>query len=335
VDVRELESFVAAAEELHFHRAAARVHLSQPALTRQIRRLEEELGVLLFERTRQRVELTDAGRAFLEEVRVALGSLDRAERRAREIHRGEVGRLAIGHVDGACYLVLQAALRRLVEKQPRLSLRVAEASSADLVPALVAGHYDVIFTWTPPGPSVTGRKLLDEPLVAAVPEDHRLAGDGPLPLAALADEDFIIMPRHMSPVAYRQTEEACRRAGFTMRIREEAHPTFSRLLLVAAGLGVALVPVALMDYVRIGGVVWRRLEGDPVSVPLHMHWRTDDRRATLPLLLELVEAETEGSACGGHGHVAERSAEPEGRDGDPQGHPGPCDQRPEEQVDPE
>jgi DNA-binding transcriptional LysR family regulator len=298
MDVRELESFVAAAEELHFHRAAARVHLSQPALTRQIRRLEEELGVMLFERTRQRVELTAAGVAFLEEVRLALGSLDRAERRAREADRGEVGRLAIGHVDGACYLVLQPALRRLVEKLPRLSLRVSEASSADLVPALLAGQHDGIFTWTPPGPGVAGRKLLDEPLVAALPDDHRLVGERPLPLEALAGEDFILMPRHTSPVAYHNIEEACRRAGFTMRVREEAHPTFSRLLLVAAGLGVALVPVAMMKYCRIDRVAWQYLEGNPVTVPLHIHWRADDRRASLPVLLELVEAEAEASGGG-------------------------------------
>jgi DNA-binding transcriptional LysR family regulator len=111
-------------------------------------------------------------------------------------------------------------------------------------------------------------------------------------------------------VAYRHSEEACRRAGFTMRVREEANPTFSRLLLVAAGLGVALVPVALVDYCRIEGIAYRRLDGDPVTVPLHIQWRADDRRATLPLLLELVESEAEASAGGRHGHVAQGPPEP-------------------------
>lgn len=111
-------------------------------------------------------------------------------------------------------------------------------------------------------------------------------------------------------MAYRITDEACRRAGFSMRVREEAHPTFSRLLLVAAGLGVALVPVAVVDYCRIEGVAFRRLEGDPVTVPLYIQWRADDRRATLPLLLELVEAEAAASAGGRHGHVTESPPEP-------------------------
>ena len=293
MDFRELESFVAVAEELHFHRAATRVHLSQPALTRHIRRLEDELGVELLRRTSRHVEVTEAGLAFLDEVRVVLGRADRARRLARQVGRRPLVQLAIGHVDGACYVVLPSAVRSLRSEFGEASILLSELGSSDLLSLLQTGEFDIVFTRTPGVEETESRKVMDERVLVALPSGHRLTKRTTVPLAALAEEDFVMFGRHHSPVAFGLIDEACRGAGFSPRIREEVEPTLSRLVLAASGVGVTLATEALPQCLRIPDLEWRPLAGYPISLPLYAQWRADDPRSTTTRLVELFVAEAQ------------------------------------------
>lgn len=289
-----LRYFVAVAEELHFGRAAERLFMAQQPLSRQVQRLEAELGVKLFERTTRRVALTPAGEVFLEEARRTLAALDRAVETARRAANGEVGTLRVGYTATALYNVLPEAVRSFRERYPAVQLELTEMSSAGLERALLAKEIQAALLYGPVADvSVESVLLLEEPLVVALPERHRLAGCSAVALRELAVEPFILFPRHLRPSLHDQIVGFCRLAGFSPSVVQEAAPEQTIIGMVAAGIGVALVFSCLQNLKR-PGVVYRPLTGVDTSVAFNLAWRRDDGAPALHVFLKLVQGISDG-----------------------------------------
>lgn len=286
MELTHLVSFVAVAEEGNVRRAAKRLHVTQPPLSRQLRRLQEDLGVQLLVRSSHGVQLTAAGRAFFDEARGALAQADTAARVARRVARGEVGRVRIGHVDAVSSELLPAVLGAFHEQHRDVRLLVSEAASETLVRDLAAGELDVAFVHAPvDDPALASVALLDEPLVAALPDTHSLANTEPLALARLAEEAFVLAPRHRSPALYDRIIAACCEAGFHPQAVEEAYPTSSVAVLIAAGLGASLVPGALARHLCQRGVVYRTLQNPPL-LALRLAWRAQHTPPAVQAFIE-------------------------------------------------
>lgn len=272
MELRHVRYFVAVAEELHFGRAAARLHIAQPPLSQQIKVLEGELGVELFHRTKRHVELSEAGRLFLGEARATLAQAARAEQAVRDAASGIQGRLAVGFVTSACHTVLPAAVRAFRKAYPRVAISLREMTPAAQLAALARREIDVGLLRPPvQEPGLASEVVLSEPLVAALPRDHALAGRASVPLRALAGEPFILFPRQHGPGLVDVVLAACRGAGFTPAAAHEPDEMQSLLAHVAGGLGVSLVPASLAGF-HAGEVAYRRLRGPRICVELALVW---------------------------------------------------------------
>lgn len=245
MELRALRTFVAVAEELHFGRAATRLHLAQSAVSQQVAHLERDVGVALLERTSRRVALTRAGAAFLVEARRTLDAAGSARRAARRAAAGETGWLRIGFVDSAAYDLLPRLLAAFHHHRPEVHLELQELSTESQLAGL-GDHVDVSITRdTDPQPGVELTPLLDEPLLAAVDDGHHLADREVADLAELATEPFVLFPREHVPMVYDHLIAVCRLAGFRPREGAQALQYATMLGLVAAGYGVAVVPAAV------------------------------------------------------------------------------------------
>jgi DNA-binding transcriptional LysR family regulator len=290
MELRHLRYAVALADELHFARAAARLHIAQPPLSQQIKALENELGVRLFDRTSRRVGLTDAGAAFIAEARRTLASAEQAIEAARRAARAETGRLAVGYVSSASYELLPAVLRAFRRRAPDVLLVLEEMNSSEQSRGVLAGTLDLGFVRRPPP---TDRRLADtvvrrEPIVVAVPRDHALAAARAIRLRELALEPFVIFPARPRPSWADVVLDLCRSAGFEPRVVQEAVEMVSALSLVAAGIGIALVPGAVRA-VRRPGVVFRPLTPAPWSEVMLIR-RNEPPTALIARFLEVVVA---------------------------------------------
>lgn len=287
-----LRYFVAVAEELHFGRAAARLSMSQQPLSRQIRRLEAEVGVRLLERTTRRVALTPAGGVFLEETRKTLDALDRAVGEARRAERGEVGTLRVGYTATALYNLLPELVRAFRERFPGVGLDLAEMSSAELEGAIFSGDVQAAFLYgASGGPDVESVVLRDERIVAVLPEEHPLAGREAVALRELAGEPFVFYPRHRGPGLYDRIVGFCQEAGFSPEVAQEAAHEHTVIGLVASGVGVALVFDCMQKLGRTG-VVYKPITDVDASVELSLLWRRDDPSPALRSFVDLARHET-------------------------------------------
>ena len=284
MELRHLRYFVAVAEELHFGRASARVHVAQPAVSRQIRALEEEIGLSLFERNRRRVVLTAAGAAFLEEVRSLLQHVERAVITAHRAARGELGSLRIGYVPAMVHTSLPEIVRAFRKRFSRVDVRLQEMNPAMQVEALLAERIDVGFVRGPiDEPTLALKTVFKEPLVAVLPSGHRLRAHKILGLAMLAKEPFVFQARARGPATHDQILAICRKAGFSPQIVQEGSNT-ELLSLVASGAGVAIIPTSLRA-IRRAGILFRPLRERPMT-QLDMVWREN---AASPVLREFLE----------------------------------------------
>src|SRR5918999_234361 len=270
MELRHLRYFIAVAEEKHMTRAAERLGIQQPPLSMQIRALEQELGVQLFRRQPRGVELTDAGSAFLDRARAILEQVDHAFATTRRTARGELGRVVVGFTSSAPFHpFVPRVFRAYREMSPLVSLVLEESGSSELVQGLHNEEIDAAFIRSPVADVVdlTVRPLLQEEMLVALPKGHPLAAGArrsertknrttPLPLSALANETFILYKRPGAPGLYDTIIAACRGAGFSPRVGQEAPRIVSTLNLVAAGLGVSLVPESLRR-LQMDGVVYR------------------------------------------------------------------------------
>jgi DNA-binding transcriptional LysR family regulator len=272
IELRHLRYFVAVAEEGHVTRAAERLGMQQPPLSQQIKALEQALGVPLLHRLPRGVRPTESGLVLLAEARAILAQLDRALEMVRRTGRGEQGRIAVGFTSSAAFHpFVSAAIRGFREAAPQVEMAMEEASTGELVAALRAERLDAAFIRSPVGDAagIMVEPLLDEPMVVVVPAGHALAaGPDPIPLEALAEQPFVLYRRPSGPGLYDSIIAACRAAGFSPRIVQEAPRLVSTLSLVEAGLGVSIVP-ASMARLDAGGVATLRLTAPPVA-PLHL-----------------------------------------------------------------
>lgn len=263
MELRHLRYFVALAEELHFGRAAEHLHIVQPALSKQISALEKELGVRLFERTRRRVELTEAGQALFTDAVDVLSQIDLATSRARAVGRGESGVLVVGFIPPAMNSVLSTALRTYRDRFPDVRLVVRECTNRDGVDGVLAGRMHISFVRMPfDHHGLPHETVYEEPVIVAMPAGHRLAALDTVPMAALRDEAFVMIPRVQEPELHDYYVALCQEAGFSPRIVHEVNATLVGVGLVATGVGVAFVPASTRVMAR-SGVVYRRLR-DPV-----------------------------------------------------------------------
>jgi DNA-binding transcriptional LysR family regulator len=263
MELRQLRYFVAVAEELHFRRAAARLHMSQPPLSHQIRLLEEELGCELLSRTRRRVELTPAGDAFLRDARAVLADLDRAARSARRIQEGQTGLLRVSFAGSALLSLVPRVVQRLGVLHPEIDIELRERSTSDQVRALAAGITDLGLAPLPVSdPGLDVEILAREPTVAAVPAAHPLARSRRLTLRRLAEHPFVLFPREQAPGYHDLLMTAITSAGTPPRVIQQAAETQTIMGLVAAGTGVSLVPASVQQ-LALDGVVYRRVVDAP------------------------------------------------------------------------
>jgi len=258
--LESLASFAVLAEELHFTRASLRLHVAQPALTKRIRQLEARFGCELFERSKRHVRLTVAGERLLPAARQVLHAVDALTADAALVHQG-LERLRIGFTPSAPHHVLPHLLHRFRQQHPEVQCALTEASSDRQIALLLDGTLDVGIL-RPPLKQVRGLTFvpfLDEPFVAVLPRQHRLAMRPNVPLRELADEALVLVSRAAGATVHAQIVAACDAAGFTPRVGQDASSATGVVGLVAAGCGVAVLPRSAAGSAR--GVAIRPLSG--------------------------------------------------------------------------
>ncbi|MGI8538717.1 MAG: LysR family transcriptional regulator [Rubrobacteraceae bacterium] len=291
MDLRRLRYFVAVAEEASFNRAAQKLHMSQPPLSNQIKQLEKELGVVLFERTSRGVRVTEAGELLLEEARRILVQIDQTTRAVQRVGNGEVGRLTLGFVPSASDEALPPILTDFRERYPEVELFLREMRPNLIVQRLHAGQIDAGLLYLPlEDPTLETECVLREPLVLALPETHPLAAEEKVELRAVAREPFVLPARYaMMPGLHGQVMEACREAGFSPdAVQKDVWLMQTIVGLVAGGIGVALVPASLRN-LRRRGVVYKFLSELSPTVELGVVWRKEERSAVLASFLEVAK----------------------------------------------
>lgn len=297
IDARQLRHFAAVADTLHFGRAAERLHMTQPPLSQSIMSLERTLGAPLFVRTKRSVRLTPFGAQWLPQVHAALAALDALPETARRLRDGLSGHLALSFVSTADYSILPELVRRYAEACPEVEIRLIEATSDVQIPALAAGERHAGIIIPPhdralPEP-LAYRRLLSEPLVAAVPAAWADDALGP---AAIVDAPLILFPRAVAPAFHDLVTDYFARRGRPARIVQEAIQMQTIISLVSAGLGLALVPASLRNLAR-AGVRYVEIE-DPPILETGLAWRRDDDTPTLRRLLRLLDPPAELRAPG-------------------------------------
>ena len=274
-DLRSLRQFVAVAEELHFGRAAQRLHMTQPPLTMAIQALERRLGAPLFLRSQRSVALAPAGAALLPAVRRLLQDADDLPRQAQAAAAGWSGRLRLAFVSSIAYGPLPGWLQSFRAAQPAVALELREATLDVQLDAFAAGEIDAGFVLHAEGaapPGLAAWRALREPLVLALPETHPLAAQRSLRFERIAAEPLVIFPRAIAPSLFDAVVGHYRAQGVTPQIAQEAIQMQTIVNLVSAGIGLAWVPAALMQLQR-PGVVYRPLAGTPLHCETSLVWR--------------------------------------------------------------
>jgi len=288
MDMRHLRCFVAVSEELHFGRAAERLHLTQPPVSLAIKELEEELGVMLLERTSRRIALTRAGEDALRDARAVLAAADTMRRRAQEAAQGLMGTLSIGFISLPAYSFLPSTLRRFTEDYQRVRVSLQEGTTDQIMHDVESGSLDVGLVFrTPDLPTTLMSRLVHtEPLVIALPESHPLAGSSRVALEKLSHERFLGFERHQGPLMFDAIVATCVRHGFSPNLfpARQMHTIVS---LVSGGIGVALVPGSAQALHR-EGVVYRSMKGEKTIVETVAVWRRSDASPLVKALLTYV-----------------------------------------------
>ena len=290
MELRHLRYFVAVAEELHFGRAATRLHLSQPPLSRQIRELEEELGVRLLQRDRRRVELTSAGAAFLADARDILARSDRAAERALRASRGELGEIDVGFVTSATTDAFAAILREFHHARPEVEVRLFDQMPQQQLEGLSSGRLDVGFLRPPIDHALLRSECVwRDSLVLALPAEHPLAKKERVLWTDIAHEPFVGVPWQQSPGFQSVFHEACRAAGFVPRIKQSANDLPTVIWLVSVGTGIAVVTAGLASLAR-SSVALRPLEPAGPLVEMVVAWRRDETSPLVDAFLEVTRS---------------------------------------------
>ncbi len=288
MELRHLRYFVTLAEELHFGRAAERLHIAQPPLSQQIRQLETELGFQLFQRTKRNVQLTQAGQVFLSEVQQILNQLEQAIEVGRQTSRGFRGQLVVGFVSSAAYNILPTILRTFRTLIPNVDLELHELTTDQQLQWLQDHRIDVGFLRPPvEKESFCWEIIFHEPLMMALPEAHPLANQTSVSLRSLKNEPFIMFPRTLAPGLHDPIISLCLQAGFSPNIAQEAIQMQTIVSLVAAEMGVAIVPESLQHLQRTG-VVYKPIQQPTPKVAIAMIWQHHNTSPTVQKFIEVV-----------------------------------------------
>jgi DNA-binding transcriptional LysR family regulator len=290
MELRHLRYFLAVAEELHFGRAAARLHISQPPLSQQIRRLEKELQAPLFHRTKRHVELTNAGRVFLADARALVAEAEQAARNAQRASRGEIGQLLVACDLWADFLNGARIIRLFARRHPDVEVELRDLTAAEQMAALEGGRVHVGILRPPvQSKALMSERLLSESLVVAFPRGHRFKNYARVSWRALVDEPYVLFSRRRAPAFEALVARACHDAGLTLRVKYEVEHPQTILAIVEAGLGISLVPASL-QMVRRPGIAYRRLSPTGPALETVIAWRRDSE---LPLVQAFVKVATE------------------------------------------
>jgi DNA-binding transcriptional LysR family regulator len=292
IELRQLRYFVAVAEEKHFGRAAARLHMTQPPLSQTIQSLESALGTPLFARTKRSVALTPAGIALLPEARRILQQASGLPDLARRAASGESGLLSLSFVSSADYSVLPPLLREFREAYPQVKIDLREATTDVQLEDLMQGRIDAGLLIPPLHEKAKAEldflTVISEPLILAAPQGMKaLRGKSAVNLQAVADMPLIIFPRRISPAFHDAILGCFRDAGLTPHIGQEAIQMQTIVGLVSAGMGIALVPQSVSNLKR-PGVEYKPLSNKTLSIETGLAWRRDNMSPVLRTFLELL-----------------------------------------------
>lgn len=292
IQLRHLRYFVVVAEELHFSRAAKRLNVSQPPLSQQIRQLEEIVGSPLFIRTSRRVQLTSAGMVFLDGARRTLAEVERTVAAVQRAVHGERDVLRVGFTDSAALGGLVEIVRAYRGAHPEVHLDLISGTSQEQIDALERDAVDVALVRGPVA-SATARTITvrREPFVVALPADHPLTRLKVVPVRALRGQPFVLFPRHLAPANHDLVIALCQRAGFSPDVRQESSDYQTILSLVAAGLGVTIVPASVRS-VKPAGVVCRPLGGSAAKAELILMYRPLRLSPALETFIATARSET-------------------------------------------
>ncbi|RSN67515.1 MULTISPECIES: LysR family transcriptional regulator [Actinomadura] len=286
--INQLAGFVAVAEEGHFGRAARRLNMTQPPLSRQIQQLEKELRVRLIDRSSRTVRLTPAGRAFLHDARRLLHDAEDAAQSVRRVTEGRSGVLRLGFTATSAYGVLGNLLRAAGEHLPHIEIVLREAVTRDQLERLAGGDLDVGLVRPPVPPGLEARPLGAEPLLAALPADHPLCAEDELGLADFHGERVIGYAPFEARYFHDLVVSVFRESGVHPAYVQHAHQVHTVLALVEVGLGIALVP-ATASRLRLQGVTLRPVRlPNPEPVELHLTWRAANDNPVLRAFLDLL-----------------------------------------------
>lgn len=289
IEIRHLRYFVAVAEEMHFGRAAERLHMAQSPLSQQIRQLEQRLGVILLERDHHVVGLTDAGRTLLGEARSILERVDAAVERTRRSGLGQVGFLGVGYVAEMTVGLLPRSLRAHLDTHPDVAVDLSPGPTGDLLSQLRNRRLDLAFVRSPgPADGLEYEALHAEPLCLAIPAGHHLAGRA-VRLTDLSDADLVVPSFRSAPGLRIDVDAACRRVGATPRRLKEASSPVAAVMTVAAGVGVALVPRSTVDHLALPGISCCPL-GDRPTTTDGVCWRSAETSEVVLDFLDTVRA---------------------------------------------
>jgi DNA-binding transcriptional LysR family regulator len=291
MELRHLRAFLAVAEELHFGRAAERLHMAQPPLSQQIRQLERHLGVALFDRNTRSVQLTSAGEALVEPAQRVLSDVDTAVRAARAGGRGEFGRVTLGFAGASSKAVLPVLARAVRESYPDIELVMQGQTYANAALARIAdGTLDLGFIRLPfIAPGVEYQVVEDEELVVALPEGHRLASRPRLALADLANEPWVTFPADAGSSLQSLLQQVCLSAGFVPNVVQSAPDSYTIIALVAAHVGVTLTLTSVMRSIP-DGVVYRPLSDDLPIVESAVAWNSQNPSTAVHSVIRVLQS---------------------------------------------
>ncbi len=290
MEFKELEAFVAVAEELHFSRAAERLQIAQPPLSYRIQQLEKQLKIKLFERNTRSVSLTDAGERLLGPARKVLADVELAKAAARSLTAGESGRVRLGFAGASSSKVLPPLAQEVRRRYPGIDFVLqGQVYAYAALEQVASGQLDIGFVRLPiTHPEISYRIVEHERLIVALPSSHPLAGQSEVSLMQLADEAFISFPAEGGSSLRAALLDSCAKVGITPRIVQEAPDSYTVLALVAAGAGVTLT-LTSVQHIQPTGVRYLPLAGDPVWLHAAIAWRTDNASPALARVLEVCE----------------------------------------------
>lgn len=292
MEVHKARAFLAVADELHFGRAAARLHMSQPPLSRLIRSLESELGVELFTRSPRRVELTAVGAALVEPARELVMQSERVHELVRRVQQGEEGRVSLGYSGASVNSIVSKLVRAVRRERPSLMLELhgAQLSQGGLQ-RLLEGQLDaVIGRWDLLPGEVDSIVVAEEQLLVAMPPDHRLANVETIGAADVASEPWVVLPGGSGTTLANRLHLLGVEGRFVPRIVETVDDSATQLLLVDAGVGLALTFSGVRESIPAHAVVFKPLQQSLGSVQVRLAWRKHDRNPLLSAMVEIASS---------------------------------------------